>query len=90
MTNKKLVKTGFVVVAHGKMLNSEKALTIISAYEASMGHKLFLEHLKDTFAKRGAKTTFVGFSDPMDLNLAIRLAEGKVRAAEKCLAPESA
>lgn len=90
MAKKELTKAGFVVVAHGKMLNSEKVLTIISAYDASLGHKLILEHLKDKFAKRGAKTTFVGFSDPMDLDLAIMLAEEKVQAAEKCLAPESA
>lgn len=78
-------KTGFVVLAHGKMLNTEELVTMISAYDASIGCEKILEHLKDEFAKMGAEPTAVGFSEPMDLDFAILLADMKSRAIDKCL-----
>lgn len=78
-------KTGLVVLAHGKMLNTEELVTMISAYDASIGCEKILEHLKDEFAKMGAEPTAVGFSEPMDLDFAILLADMKSRAIDKCL-----
>ena len=78
-------KLGLVVLAHGKMLNDEKEMTIISAYDASLGYEMILEHLKDEFAKLGAEPTAVGFSDPMDYDFTVSLAEMKSRAIEHCL-----
>ena len=86
MENNSTNKIGFVVLAHGKKLNDEKVLTIISAYDASMGCEKILEHLKDEFAKMGAEPTTVGFSEPMDYNFAILLAEAKSKAIEHTLA----
>ena len=78
-------KAGLVVLAHGKMLNDEKKVTIVSAYDASLSCEMILEHLKDEFAKMGAELTAVGFSDPMDYDYLLMMAEEKARAAEKCL-----
>lgn len=78
-------KTGLVVLAHGKMLNSEELVTIISAYDASLGSEMILLNLKAEFAKMGAEPTAVGFSEPMDYDFALMLADMKSRAAEKCL-----
>ena len=85
VTNNFTKKTGLVVLAHGKKLNDEKVLTIISAYDASMGCEMILEHLKDEFAKMGAEPTTVGFSEPMDYDFALMLADMKSRAIDKCL-----
>ena len=40
-------KAGLVVLAHGKMLNDEKKVTIVSAYDASLSCEMILENLKD-------------------------------------------
>ena len=78
-------KAGLVVLAHGKMLNTEELVTMISAYDASIGCEKILEHLKDEFAKMGAEPTAVGFSEPMDYDFALMLADMKSRAIDKCL-----
>ena len=78
-------KAGLVVLAHGKMLNDEKKVTIVSAYDASLSCEMILENLKDEFAKMGAEPTAVGFSEPMDYDFAILLADMKSRAIDKCL-----
>jgi hypothetical protein len=74
-----------MVLAHGKKLNDEKEVTIVSAYDASLSCEMILEHLKDEFAKMGAEPTAVGFSEPMDYDFALMLADMKSRAIDKCL-----
>jgi len=46
---------------------------------------MILENLKDEFAKMGAEPTAVGFSEPMDYDFALMLADMKSRAIDKCL-----
>jgi len=78
-------KTILVVLAHGKKLNSEEQVAIISGYDASLGREMIRLYLEAEFAKMGAELTAVGFSDPMDYDYLLMMAEEKARAAEKCL-----
>lgn len=63
----------------------KKCATIISAYDASLSSEMILLDLKGEFAKMGAEPTAVGFSEPMDYDFALMLADMKSRAIEKCL-----
>lgn len=78
-------KTGLVVLAHGKKLSSNENVLLISVYDADWSHEMILSHLNTELTKMGAKHTNGCFSEPMDFDSALMLAEEKSQAIEKCL-----
>lgn len=78
-------KISCVVVALGETLNDGKNVTIISVIDSTCEREMILAHMVNEVAKLGASTTSVGFSEPMEHDLALMLAEEMTRELEQLL-----
>ena len=79
-------KNGVLALAHGKMMDSEKCMTMVNVFDADADICKMTDYMKAEFAKQGAVITEIGFSETMPYGIAVVLAEKKSQEIEQCIA----
>ena len=79
-------KNGVLVLAHGKMMDSEKCMALINVFDADVDTRKMTDYMKVEFAKQGAVITEFGFSETMPYDIAVALAAKKSQEIVECIA----
>lgn len=78
-------KNGVLVLAHGKMMDSEKCMTLINVFDADADTRKMTDYMRVEFAKQGAVITEFGFSETMPYDIAVALAAKKSQEIVQCI-----
>ena len=78
-------KNGVLLLAHGKMMDSDKCMTLINVFDADADTRKMTDYMKGEFAKQGAVITEFGFSETMPYDIAVALAAKKSQEIMQCI-----
>ena len=78
-------KNGVLLLAHGKMMDSDKCMTLINVFDADTDTRKMTDYMKGEFAKQGAVITEFGFSETMPYDIAVALAAKKSQEIMQCI-----
>ena len=78
-------KNGVLVLTHGKMMDSEKCMTLVNVFDADADTHKMIDYMKAEFAKQGAVITEFGFSETMPYDIAVALAAKKSQEIMQCI-----
>ena len=78
-------KNGVLVLAHGKMMDCEKCMTLVNVFDADADTRKMTDYISAEFAKQGAVITEFGFSETMPYDIAVALAAKKSQEIMQCI-----